>query len=202
MFSATENFNAEGTTKLALNPGIYENGLLVEVKKGEYTVKEGEVEIKKPSLILVYQDKDGNKHEDVRKEPKTEASSVMMMETVLHVMSRILTEVEFNMAKMQKIATWEDFINWAVAMLPAARTSIVPIKFKVVGNVYEGNAFTKIPNYTAKYTVPFIQRMDANKELSFTSNEKTDNAKYFGKINAGAAAPDAENNNAAQQEFK
>lgn len=78
---------------------------------------------------------------------------------------------------------WSKFRDRVISAFKEVDYSEKPIRFKVVGNVYQGNARLQMPRYLG-----FISDENSDEPTSFNDGEKQDNREY---ISAVSETPDS-----------
>lgn len=174
MFKAKENFNSDGVSNSKLEPAVYV-GTVARVEAGtkqDFTTKEN------VDTIDIYF-KDGisnNEHLDQSVDVSDEDKASNMFERLCHIASRVTNESDF--AKFVK-SEFKDFASlskaYIILMKDSAKTQV---EFKVAGSSYNGKPSTKIPSFSSKYQVPFIEKVGSGKQVKFTNAEITENNAY------------------------
>lgn len=172
----TENQGANfaGVTIPTLEPNVYENGKILGFKKGTKTYND-EVT---PTIDVILADKEGNKHISQEKEPEEDKQG-SYFEKMLHILTSFMNEKDFQKAVKTEINSFEELQDWMIGLHEKHYPKDHTVDFKIEGSEYNGNVFTRLPNYNARYNVPFIKASN-NKEikLSFTNSELKGLAKY------------------------
>lgn len=192
-FGVSENFNAEGQARLKLEPGIYLEGSIGQVKVGSKK-KFGTEEIE-TTIDVIFISKEGGEHIEQIVDPNDEKKSVSMFERLIHIANAVKTEEQI--AEFLKIAAKTDGFPALATAYSTFMTDVAgeKVDFKVVGSVYNGNALTKVPNFSTGYNVPFISKSGKTK-IAFTNGELSDNEKYKAKL-AGASISSGDPNTGA-----
>jgi hypothetical protein len=182
MYKKNANFVATQVT-YKMTPGIYE-GKIVGIRKGKITRENEEKDV----LEILFEEKSGKKHLDTVGVPR-EGSEEAAFERFCHILSAHYSTAELDKLTEVELEDFDGFCDWAINSLkPKLGT---PVLFKIAGSVYNENAISKVPNYSSKYTVPFIVSVASGQSLTFTKNEIADNAAYTRKISGVDAAPSA-----------
>jgi len=172
----TDNKNVDfgGTTLPVLEPGIYERGTIVAVKKGTKTYNE-EVTA---TIDIVLANEKGEKHVSQEKSPEEDKQS-SFFEKMLHVLSSFMDKKDLAKAVKTEIGTFEELQDWLIKLHADHYPKDHKVDFKIEGSVYSGNIFVRLPNFNSKYSIPFI-KSSTNKEIviSFTNSELKNLAKY------------------------
>lgn len=88
---------------------------------------------------------------------------------------------------ISNVNSWAEFVDVVVKRFEKNGSySSVPVRLKVVGNVYNGNANVQIPNYKG-----FLQGEDSMSAISFSNNEMKANREYIQAIQEPEAEPSA-----------
>lgn len=76
---------------------------------------------------------------------------------------------------INNVSSWREFADVVVKRFEKNSGYVdVPVKLKVVGNVYNGNANVQIPNYKG-----FLQGKDSESAITFSKNELSANREYI-----------------------
>lgn len=177
MYGNTEKVNIEDSSVIySLEPGIYTNGKIVEVKKDQV----GKDDEKKPVLSFMFETSDGKKHQHTEWEQTEDDKMNNQVARVGSYIRQIFPEYVFP-----GVASWEALRDHVVEILKDP--SKVAVDFKVVANVYNpSKPKTQLPNYKGA-----VVASSKNIPLKFSATELSDNAVYK-KILAGNYTPSGE----------
>ena len=174
----SESYNIEGQSEGKLEPGIY-TGRFTGIKIGtKYNTQTKEEE---PSFIVSFLTEDGKGHTENKAMPQTDEKAVSEFEKLLHMLAASISPEE--QAKIRKMSF--ETMAEVVGYLSKIKISDSVLEVKVVGGVYNGNAFVRFPNFSAKYQVPFAG-LKGSGLIRFSTNENRDNRAYYEKINGAS----------------
>jgi len=175
MFKASENLNVDGKAIAKLEPAIYV-GVVESVNIGvaeDFNTKQ-EID----TLEILFKDgATGSLHLDVIKDPgMDENRAINLFERLCHIASRVIDEKEIT--KFLK-SEFPDFKALQTAYVKLMKDSNkTQVEFKVLGSTYGGKTSTKMPSFSAKYNIPFIETVESGKKVAFTKSEITENTAY------------------------
>lgn len=190
MYGQIEGNGYEGLSIASLEPGIYENVSLKEVKVEKTTKADGS-EGKNILTFLFSTSKGDHQHTEYEVDP-TDIKAVSKMQNLSKRVGHIMTK--FVSEEVVKGIIANSFVEYATKVaqiLNPVVNSVKDLEIKVVGNVYNGKATSGFPGY-----VPFISRKSSPsyKRLQFTANENGQNKQYSDFNNA---SPDNDNTSTA-----
>lgn len=182
------NINFEGQSLPQLEPEIYKEGTIVKFAKGTKSARVDGEDVMTDTIDIHLANATGAKHVAQEKEPTDPEKYGSFFEKMLHILSSFMSKEDLQKAAKAKI---EDFAGLQDFMTKAHEDYYKAghkVDFKLEGNAYNGNAFVRLPNFNAKYGVPFI-KASANKEISLKfSNSELKNLAAYKKIVSGEAS--------------
>lgn len=173
-----EKVNIEDSSVIySLEPDVYLNGKIVEVKKDEVG-KDGED--KKPVLVFMFENSQGGKHQHTEWEQTDDDKINNQIARVGSYIRQVHPDYEFPGVK-----SWDELRSHVVEKMNGSASA--PVDFKVVANVYNpSKPRTQLPNYKGA-----VAASSKNVPLKFSSSELADIAVYK-KILAGTYSPTGE----------
>lgn len=183
MYGQIEGNGYEGLSIASLEPGIYENVTLKEVK-AERTTKGDGTEGKNILTFLFSTPKGEHQHTEYEVDPtdaKADSKMKNLSKRVGHIMTKFVAE---EVVKGITASSFQEYATKVAQILNPIAPSVKDLEIKIVGNVYNGKATSNFPGY-----VPFISRKSgaSYKRLQFSANENSQNKEY---TNFSSASPD------------
>ena len=166
-----------------LEPDIYENGSLAEVKKETVPTKGGEEPL---ALAFYVADAKGQQHRHLEFEPSpgTEEKKILnKLARIKHIV-RCFDEEEITAidtgAKTLDFDGFDDLCNWVIDKIEATRAE-TSIDFKIVGNINNktGKPFAGFPGYLG-----FMCVSGSGDALRFSTRELAQNKEYADAVAA------------------
>lgn len=184
MFNVSNAPKADSSSKgsPSLEPGIY-TGNLVRVEQKEI---EGKEDRSYNVLSFLFRNTDGNEHEHYEWMPQADTDTGKienMLARIKHVMKRFVPEEINAIESGQREANFQDWnalCRWVISTLDP-KLKDTQVRFKIVGNVYNGNASSGFPGYPN-----FLAR--AGEDMSFSKRERENNQAYE-RFQANASNP-------------
>lgn len=186
MFTAKAGTNYDGISIPTLQPGIYKDAKLIDVKK-DVTDKE-KIQI----LAISWETPQGiHQHTEYDIKPD-DAKLASKSESMVKRFGHILSQYGVPAATIDAMPPQESFdtlCNWFMATLGQLYVGVAG-ELKIVGNVFNNKATADIPGY-----IPFLATgLGKTKSLSFSNNEVSQNKQYadhYAKASS-TPTPDAE----------
>lgn len=194
-FGVSEKFVAEGKAESKLDPSIYPDASIVSVTMGikqNFNTKE-EFE----TIDITFKDNvTGKEHLDQTGfvsglSAKGHDRTQMMFERLMHIASPFLTEEEIKnfIDKADTLVDDKGNPNFTLlgkeySELLTSKLASTKIKLKVVGGLYNGKPFSKVPNFSSLVPTPFIAKSDSTTTLKFSGQELKEISDYK-RVNSG-----------------
>jgi len=160
-----------------MSPGIHDNVLITEVKAHTSEAKSGQT-YEVIDILFTNSKKENHAHRIFNPLAGAEDKVAENAQRVADQLSYIASKVQDKEVLMEA-TTWEEVCNFAVKNIPVKTT---PLKLKLVGNVYGGNARVQITSYPG-----WLKTMKSGESIKFSKKENEANAEYFAHMNPSVA---------------
>lgn len=167
MFKSSKEGIQEGN--VSMSPGIHDNVHLTGIKAHTHKDKKDR-EWQVLDITFKNAKKEIHTHRIFNPAQGDQAKLEDNATTIANQLSYIATKLQGKDAEVEA-ESWEDLCNWAIENIP---TNKVPLKVKLLGNVYNGQANVQITKYTG-----WLKTMASGETIRFSKKENEANAAYF-----------------------